>query len=80
MKYKFIVRSYLPVMAETFIDAEDDKAALQKFNKYGGKDFNWREDAMRADRVTYEVVTPDDTKVISEAQEAGLSRLPVASC
>ena len=30
MKYKFIVRSYLPVMAETFIDARDDKTALEK--------------------------------------------------
>mgnify|MGYP003627791265 CR=1 FL=1 len=70
MRYKFIVRSYLPVIAETFIDAEDDAAALQKFKKFDGKDFNWREDALRPDKVTYEIVTPDDSKVISEAQEA----------
>ena len=57
MKYKFIVRSYLPVIAETFIDAEDDTIALQRFNKCDGKNFNWREDAMRPDRVTYEVIS-----------------------
>jgi len=57
MRYKFIVRSYLPVMAETFIDTEDDNAALQKFNKLGGKDFNWEEDAIRPDKVTYETNT-----------------------
>ena len=34
MKHKVIVRTYLPVMAETFIHAKDDKAALQKFRKY----------------------------------------------
>jgi len=32
MRYKFIVRSYLPLMAETYINADNDKAALQKFN------------------------------------------------
>ena len=42
MRYKFIVRSYLPVIAETFIDAEDDTIALQRFNKCDGKNFNWR--------------------------------------
>jgi len=58
MRYKFIVRSYLPVMAETFIDAEDDAVALQKFKKFSGNDFNWREDVMRPDRVTYESSNP----------------------
>jgi len=67
MRYKFIVRSYLPVMAETIIDAGDDKTALEKFNKCDGKNFNWQEDVMRADRLTYEVVTHDNTKVFSEA-------------
>ena len=57
MRYKFIVRSYLPVMAETFIDAGDDKTALEKFKKCDGKNFNWQEDEMRPDRVTYEVIS-----------------------
>jgi hypothetical protein len=70
MRYKFIVRSYIPVMAETYIDADSDKTALQKFNSCKGKDFNWQKDAMRQDRVTYEVITPDDQKVISEIKEA----------
>ena len=66
MRYKFIVRSYLPVMAETFINAKDDKTALEKFKKCDGKNFNWQEDEMRSDRVTYEVINPGDAKVISE--------------
>ena len=65
MRYKFIVRSYLPVMAETFIDARDDETALEKFKKCDGKNFNWQEDGLRPDRVTYEVVTPNDLKVFS---------------
>ena len=73
MRYKFIVRSYLPVMAETFIDAKDDETALEKFKKYDGKNFNWQEDELRSDRVTYEVITLDDVKVISEDRQRGLS-------
>jgi len=70
MRYKFIVRSYLPVMAEVYIGAEDDAAALEKFNNSNAKDFDWQEDGMRQDRVTYEVVTPDKLKVFSEVKEA----------
>ena len=75
MRYKFIVRSYLPVMAETFINAKDDKTALEKFKKYDGKNFNWQEDELRSDRVTYEVITLDDVKVISEDRQRGLSQM-----
>ena len=72
MRYKFIVRSYLPVMAETFIDAKNDETALEKFKKYDGKNFNWQEDELRSGRVTYEVITPDDVKVISKDRLRGL--------
>ena len=52
-------------MAETYIDAKDDKAALEKFNSCDAKGFNWLEDGMRPNRITYEVVKPDVSKVIS---------------
>jgi len=70
MRYKFIVRSYLPLMAETYINADNDKAALQKFNSCNSRDFDWKEDEMRHDRITYEVVTTNKLKVLSEVKEA----------
>ena len=47
------------------------------------KDFNWREDAMRADRVTYEVVTYDELQKLClsmPASRPAYQGMPVTSC
>jgi hypothetical protein len=58
MIYKFRMKYYLPVTTEVFISAESDEKALKAIQELNLSTLDWKEDPMRPDKMTYEVV-PD---------------------
>ena len=56
MIYKFRIWVWLPMTTDVHLSAIDDKDALKIFNKLDlTKGFNWKDDGMRRERVTYEI-------------------------
>jgi hypothetical protein len=61
MIYKFKMKYYYPVTTEVFISAESDEQALKANNELNLSTLDWKEDPIRQDQMTYEVVK-DGTK------------------
>ena len=56
MIYKFRVWSWKPMTTEIYLAAPEDNEALNIFNKLNKDEFVWKQDSMRDERVTYEVI------------------------
>ena len=56
MIYKFRVWSWKPMTTEIYLAASKDDEALNTFKKLNKDDFVWKQDSMRDERVTYEII------------------------
>ena len=56
MIYKFKVWSWKPMYTEIYLVALEDDEAVNTFKKLNKDDFVWKQDSMRDERVTYEVI------------------------
>ena len=62
MIYKFRVWAWLPMTTEVHLSAIDDADANKIFNKIDlTKGFNWKDDGMRQERITYEITNAQNT-------------------
>ena len=60
MIYKFICRFHYPVRAEIYMSAADEETAWKEFNKLIHNTFDWKDDPVRKEFMTLEII--DDKK------------------
>ena len=60
MIYKFICRYHYPIRAEIYMSADDEETAMKEFNKINYNTFDWKDDPIRREFTTLEII--DDKK------------------
>ena len=60
MIYKFICRYHYPIRAEIYMSADDEETARKEFNKLNYNTFDWKDDPIRREFTTLEII--DDKK------------------
>ena len=60
MIYKFICRFHYPVRAEIYMSAADEETSRKEFNKLNHNTFDWKDDPVRREFTTLEII--DDKK------------------
>ena len=60
MKGKFIVYATKPSYTEVIVDADTEEQALEKVKNLKSEELEWRDYALKKERVTYEVFIKSD--------------------
>ena len=60
MKYLFKIYAAKPVYTEVIVDADTEEQALEKVKNLKSEELEWRDYALKKERVTYEVFIKSD--------------------